>query len=354
LGDLGAAQAAYERILELKANDDVSALEAVARIAVRTQQWDQAASATSRLLDLSEDDKGAIWALRLVDLEDKRGDPSAAEQALLRGLRLDPANATIRAALRQRWERAERWSELADLLVGDADLIASGHPNQGPVAEPVVTTAVRSGSLPPPPAIPQYVADEVRALRMAADIHRLRRNAPDQAAPLLERASRLVPHDRELLLALCDVYDAMHRDRDAALALEKVIASYGGRRTKDLATYHHRLGRVLVRMGDKEGALVQLDHAFRIDPGSVGILKDLGVLAFETGDLERAQKTFRALLLQRLDSVAGISKAEVFFYLGEISERLGDRPKATQMFERAIENDPSHQRARSRLAQLKG
>ncbi len=100
-------------------------------------------------------------------------------------------------------------------------------------------------------------------------------------------------------------------------------------------------------------ALAQLDMGFKIDPGSVGILKDLGVLAFETNDLDRAQKTFRALLLQRLDPSAGISKGEVFYYLGEISAKQGDKPKAVQMFERAIENDPALEKARTRLAEVK-
>jgi tetratricopeptide (TPR) repeat protein len=93
---------------------------------------------------------------------------------------------------------------------------------------------------------------------------------------------------------------------------------------------------------------------FKVDPGSVAILKDLGVLAFETNDLDRAQKTFRALLLQRLDPAAGISKGEVFYYLGEISAKQGDKPKAVQMFERALENDPSLAKAKAKLAELKG
>jgi len=84
------------------------------------------------------------------------------------------------------------------------------------------------------------------------------------------------------------------------------------------------------------------------------VLRDLGLLAFERNDLDRAQKTFRALLLQRLDPTAGISKGEVFCYLGEISAKQGDKAKAVQMLERAIENEPSLDRARTKLQELKG
>ena len=94
--------------------------------------------------------------------------------------------------------------------------------------------------------------------------------------------------------------------------------------------------------------------AFKIDPGSVEVLRDLGVLALETNDLDRAQKTFRALLLQRLDAQSGISKGEVFYYLGEICMKQGDKAKAVQMLERAVENEPTLARAKAMLVRAEG
>ena len=66
------------------------------------------------------------------------------------------------------------------------------------------------------------------------------------------------------------------------------------------------------------------------------------------------QKTFRALLLQRLDAGSGITKGEVFYYLGEICMKQGDKAKAVQMLERAVENEPSLTRAKTMLTELKG
>ena len=260
--------------------------------------------------------------------------------------------------LRGRYEKAEKWAELAELLVGDADLIAAAHPDDKvvPVEAPKAgrSMAPPGASMPPPPAVPQSIADQVKLLRAAAEIHLGRRKHAEDAIPVLERATQLVPHDRELMLALCDAYNLAQRGRDAAQVLEKVIASFGNRRTKELAVYHHRLAKALSQLGDKDLALAQLDMAFKIDPGSVSVLRDLGVLALETNDLDRAQKTFRALLLQRLEPGSGISKGEVFYYLGEISAKQGDRAKAVQMFERAVENDPGLDRAKAKLVELKG
>lgn len=359
LGDMTAAMEAHERVLEREPSDRTS-LEAVARIAEKRADAARAAEALTKLLDLTHDASGVSWALRLADAREKVGDAEGAEEALRRGLALDGSHADLRGMLRARWEKAGKWSELADLLVGDADLVAAAHPDarvEAPAPPPAKTSIPpgRAGtSMPPPPVVPAPVTEQVKALRAAADIHIQKRSDPAAAIPILERASQLVPHDRDLLLALGDAYNAADRGREGAQVLEKVIASFGGKRSKELAVYHHRLAHALSKLGEKDQALAQLDLAFKIDPGSVGVLKDLGILAFETNDLDRAQKTFRALLLQRLDGTSGISKGEVFYYLGEISAKQGDKPKAIQMFERAIENDASLDRARARLSEIKG
>jgi len=361
LGDVTAAQETYEQVL-VRDPEHRGGLEAVARMSEKRADWERAAEVLGRIVEQSTDASGVAWALRLAEAREKMGNASGAEDALQQGLKLEPGNAGLRAMLRVRYEKAEKWPELAALLVGDADVIAAANPDARVMApEPPVKGASlvpgrmpQGGSMPPPPVVPQPIVEQLKLLRVAADIHLMKRASPQDAIPILERAAQLVPHDRELLLALCDAYNASERGREAAQVLEKVIASFGSRRTKELALYHHRLARALAQLGDKDVALAQLDMAFKIDPGSVSVLRDLGVLAYETNDLDRAQKTFRALLLQRLEPSSGISKGEVFYYLGEISAKQGDRAKAVQMFERAIENDPALERARTKLSELKG
>jgi tetratricopeptide (TPR) repeat protein len=373
LGDATSAQRTYEEVLERDPNHR-GALEAVARMSEKRSEWDRAVAALAKLVDLSGKAGGVAYALRLAEAREKMGDAAGAEAALQQGLALDPSNAGLRSMLRARYERAERWSELADLLVGDADVIAAANPHDqvaadyvqdgyatGPRSIPapsmsgsIPPPAPRGGSLPPPAGVPASILERVKLLRAAADIHTVRRGRPQDAIPILERAAEIFPQDRTLLLALCDAYNSAQRGRDAAQVLEKVIASFGTKRPKELALYHHRLGQALAQLGEKDVALTQLDMAFKIDPGSVSVLRDLGVLAYETNDLDRAQKTFRALLLQRLDRGSGISKGEVFYYLGEISAKQGDRAKAVQMLERAIESDPALDRARAKLNELKG
>ncbi len=121
--------------------------------------------------------------------------------------------------------------------------------------------------------------------------------------------------------------------------------SSGGRRVKEAALYHHQLGRALAGMGDTDGAMEHYDAAFRVDLTNIGILSDLGQLCMERGDYARAQKTFRALLLQRLGPDAGLAKSDVYALIGECQVRLGDEKKARGMLRRALDADPGHARA---------
>jgi Tfp pilus assembly protein PilF len=62
---------------------------------------------------------------------------------------------------------------------------------------------------------------------------------------------------------------------------------------------------------------------------------------------------FRALLLQKLDDSGPITKAEVFLNLGDVHLRLGEKQKAVQMLERALQTNASLQKAKDLLAQAK-
>ena len=68
---------------------------------------------------------------------------------------------------------------------------------------------------------------------------------------MLEKASELSPDDRELLLSLCDAYTASGRSDDSIRALERIVASYGGKRSKDLSAIQYRLGKAFLSKGDK-------------------------------------------------------------------------------------------------------
>lgn len=327
LKDPSRAITTYEGVLEREPKH-IGALTAL--VAIHGQRDDRAkqGEVLARLVDETTGEEGSKLALELARNRAELKDDAGRERALRRALDLaDSVKNTelagrARKELRQHYQRTAAWSDLAAILVTEADLEDDA---------------------------------QVKAahLREAAEIHLQKRESPAEAATLLERATQLMPDDRPLLLLLCDALSASGRGKEAADVLRKVIESFGGKRSKELAIYHHRLARALDAQGERDSALQEFDLAFKIDPGNIIVLRDLGKLALDVGDLEKAQKTFRALLLQKLDAQSGITKGEVFFFLGEISDRQGDKSKALQMFERALETDSSLTKARERATELK-
>jgi len=321
LGDSVKAIEAYQQVLSREPQHR-GALESLGRLYEAKNEPAKAAETLEKVLAMLEGEEVVDLAMRLADLFAKVKDDTGARRVLEAALKARPESAGVRERLRKLYERTGAWAEVAELVAQDAEAASD-------------------------------TAAKVRLLRTAADIHASKRKDAAAAATLLEKASALAPDDRDLLLALCDSYSASGRGKDAVKALEKIVESYAGKRVKELADIHHRLARAYSADGEKDRALQELDQAFRINPGNLAILVDLGLLAVDMNDLERAQKTFRALLLQRLDDKAPITKAEVFFYLGEISRRQGDNKKAIQMLERALENDTSFQKAQDLLKELK-
>jgi tetratricopeptide (TPR) repeat protein len=259
----------------------------------------------------------------LVQAQLDAGELAQAAVTLEKLVELEPSDSSLRARLRELYQRSQAWSKLGELLTRDAERQSEAKQRSA-------------------------------GFREAARIYQQQLSDPGRGAELLELASAADSTDRALLLELCDAYNASGQADKAITALEKVVESFGGRRSKELADVHRRLAAAYQAQGQSDRAAAELDRAFRIEPGNVHVLKALGVLSLELNDLPRAQQMFRALLLQKLEAGSPITKAEVFYYLAVVHQRLGEGPKAIQMLERALQADPNLTSAQQLMAQLRG
>jgi tetratricopeptide (TPR) repeat protein len=316
--DLRGALEIWSKIRRL--NDVIEVHEAIFSLQLAAGEKVQAAATLEEICGALEGEERLARRTILAELYRELGDKASLVRTVEGSVKLDPKNAKLRLSLRREYEEAGVWDKVADLLVVDADA-AEGK-------------------------------TKVDMLREAANIHLQKRDDAAAAAELLDRASELAPDDRNLLLELCDAYSASGRGASAVGVLEKVVESFGGKRTKELGEIHRRLATAYLSQGEEEKAQAELDKAFRIEPGNVNILKQLGDVAISTGDMKKAQQMFRALLLQRLDASSPITKAEVFCRLGQVHQKLGEGPKAKQMFERALQTDPGLEDAKTGLASL--
>jgi tetratricopeptide (TPR) repeat protein len=332
LNDVPRAIATYRAVLE-RDPKHAGALAALARLYEQKGERAEAAAVLEVVVAGQTGAEAVRTALRMADLYVALKDEAAQRRTLEVALAADGTHSDVRARLAALYEQQAAWAELAGLIVGDADA----------ATEPT---------------------EKIRLLTKAASIHATKRSDNGAAAELLARATELAPGDRELLLALCDAYSASGRGKQAIDVLRQIVDSYGGRRSKELGGIHLRLAQAHLAEGDKDGALAELESAFKFDPGSIGIRRELGLLSLDlaeasadkaqaTAHIDRADKAFKALLMQKLDESSPITKAEVFYYLGVVCHRQGDAKKAIQQLERALDNDKELTRAKDLLAELK-
>jgi len=123
------------------------------------------------------------------------------------------------------------------------------------------------------------------------------------------------------------------------------VAAAGSRRTPEVASLHHRGAELHEALGNKDQALAAYDKAWSLDPTRPAWLMDLALCCQHNGDLARAEKHLRALLLAPLDAAAGIAKADVHCALAEILLRQGDRARAHEAARLALADDPKHAQA---------
>ena len=114
---------------------------------------------------------------------------------------------------------------------------------------------------------------------------------------------------------------------------ERLIESYGRKRSPERAELHYRLARVAKESGDAARAESELDIATKMDLGHAPAMRMLAELCQEQGDLERAERTYRSLLMlvrrKKADELDTIGPSEVFYALSSIAGARGQKGRPT-------------------------
>jgi tetratricopeptide (TPR) repeat protein len=339
LNDIERAVDSYLAVLDAEAGYR-PALEALARLYEQEAQYADAAEMYEQLIEGASSQDDARVVLKASSLYRQIDDGDAMIRvlagALERAADMSPSDrAEVEDALVSVYREQEQWLPLADLIDEQAERSLD--------------------------------ADERLVLyRRAAEIHAKRREDYPRAAEIYEKALAVKSEDRGLMLTLSDAYTASGQVAESIAVLERLVASYHGRRSKELAEVHHRIAQAHLNGSDDVAALGSLKAARKIDPGSIRIQHQLGLLSIRLYDdrddeeecamyLKQANDCFTALLMQRLDGEdVPVSKAEVFFHLAQVKHRDGDTKQAIQKLERALANDRSLTAAQELLDELKG
>ncbi len=318
------AVAAYRRVVALDVTAE--ALEALARLYLERGEPAQAAEWLEKRMELAKGAERTPFALRLAEARLAAGRTDRAILALERALAEDPKAKAPREQLAELYRRTEAWSPLAKHL-SDGVLHSEDE------------------------------ATQLAYVREAATLYRDRLRRPDLAIPILERGVRLAPEDQELRATLAAGLRVAGRLDEARTILDKLASEFGRRRSPERAAIHFQLAEVAHAGGDLKEALEQLDKASSMDLGHPNILKMLGDLAREAGQLERSERAYRALLLliRRQTGDGGelsVGVSEVLYELSRLAAERNQSDQANELLESAFEAATHSSNEAARLTRI--
>jgi tetratricopeptide (TPR) repeat protein len=229
-----------------------------------------------------------------------------------------PGVEVLRDRLRDQYEAAGAFAQLAGVLLADAE----------------------HGSDP---------TTRYANYRRAAELYLYNLEDAASAQRPAARALELQPEDPTALMLNVDILIASNLLEDASRTLEAAIAAQK-KRTPELAVLQQRMARVAAMMGDKDGQLNWLKKAFDVDRKNAEIAAELAQLATEVGDYELALKPLRAITL--MDNPQPVTRPMALLWEAKIENARGNRAKAELWAKKALREDPNFAEAQQFLDEL--
>ena len=306
LGDHARAISAYEMVVKL--GGDPAAMEALARLHEAAGEPLAAANWLEQRMSAGAPAKRREAVVRLAQTYLAGGQRHRAVAALERALGEDPRAVPLWHMLASLHREAAHHEALLRVLTDFCAQVDDG---------------------------PAVVAAAEEALGLCRD----RLGDLARAVPILERAVALAPDQRGLRQALAEGLRVSGRFAEARAVFEDLLQEYGRRQSRERASLHLQIATVARAEQDAELAAKHLEQAASILLDSMDVQLALAEVAEERGDLERAEKAYRALLVlaRRGHGGEGIMTAgEVLVRLRRLALRGNQLSQASECLESVV------------------
>jgi tetratricopeptide (TPR) repeat protein len=304
-----AAIATYRELYELDTAGEATA--ALARLYAARGDHAQAARWLELRLGTVPPDTRAVTGVELGHALLEAGQRERARACLEQALRDDASLRDARSLLAQLYREDSAFEPLAGLLA------------EGAVHERDVTA-------------------RLALLTEAASIYCDTLASPERGLSALQRAAELAPQDRPLQIKHAEVLSACGQHDRARAVYEQLIEGYGKKRSPERAELHYRAARAAQAAGEIPRAFEQLETATKMDLAHVPAMHMLADLSREQGDLDRAERTYRGLLMlvrrHKPGELQSLGPSEIFFALGTIADARGQKQQAGELLESAMES----------------
>lgn len=325
LSDPGRAAAALAQRCELKP-DDLAALRELARIYDQQGRWKECFEfLKAQVKRVDEVGEVAVELLCRMGLlcEERAKNIDVAEKCYQRALSIEGRSRLALDGLKRVYVHRVDHGRVAQVLQAQ-ETLASGEERAALATERGILLRDHVADLPG--AVAAF-----EAALTASPLH------ADAAVAMVELAEKGVGRERARanLLLLVEVFAKTRRIKDRHLAL-------------------HKLGALAEEAGEAPKAIAAFEAAYQAASTHLPTLLSLARLYYDSGHWEKALKMLQILLLNEGSLPTPADRVELFHRLGAIRQKMGERARAINMFQRALEIDPLHAPSRKAMQDLIG
>jgi len=314
LRDYDRAIEAYGDVLTFD-TDEPRALDALGRLYEQIQEWDRAIDAMAQLARISQDGRvqvdlhyrsGRILAGQLHNEEE-------AEQHFRTALAIDAAHVPTMEELTRLYAGRGDWLKAAQMMVQAESFTIN-------------------------------LLDKIRLLHEAARIYLEKLGQKERARELFAAVMALDPEHVDAAEPLADLFFEARQWSELSPILDLLVrkAQQRGLDSRELNELYYRSARTADELHDHPKALQFYKSAYDIDSTYLPVLVGRADLLYNMQDWEGAGKIYQTILVQHRDSQAEADVVRTYYRLGMVRQNLGERRKALNMFEKALEIDPGH------------
>lgn len=312
LKDIDRAMDAYEQILDIDP-DNIDALDNLAKMQVKAEDWVSAHDTLSRLANTVEE------PARKVDLFFRLG--SLNETHLMdRGAAVDH----FRSALDIEPGHLDTLTALCAIHVDESEWVAACEVLK---SQQEFTENKRQKSKL------QFTLGELYRDKLNEDVN---------AIDWFEKALESNPDNQDAAEPLVDVYIDAERFEDAERLLDMLVRLGGKRPSAEMQPLQTKLGRVSDKLNKLDKALKAYQAAYDIDTQDLPALLNLADCLYRSELWDKAFKLYQMVLVHHRDDQSKDEIVNIFYRLGNVKAQLKERRKALNMFDKALEIDSGH------------
>ena len=373
-----------EQVLEIDLNNE-PALRGLERLYRNLQRWDALISTYERHVTATPDRAQKIECYSAIGdvYAGELNDADRAIDAFLNILAIDGNNTRALAALTGLYEKREDHSQALDMMsqlvrqTSDPAQVVDLRFRMGRILDEHIADResaidnyrsaldVEPGHLPSLEAMRKIYLDAgdwlaaAKTLEQETTYHQQPRRVAEllvelgrlyeerleehaRAISVFEAAYKQDGDNEDAALPLADEYVRAERWADAYPLLDMLVKRSGKREQSEQHRLAFMLGDVALRLKDHDSAIKALSKAYQIDQQHLPTLLKLAEAYYGAADWEKAFKYYQMLLVHHRDSLGRDETTDVFYKLGVVKREQGDRRKALNMFDKALEEDPHH------------